>query len=189
MHFLHVKFACDGQPFPSLNGRPGFTLSQCRCSQNIVVDDLLPMIPQPAYDERVECVLDAARALAVWWNPGSISLKVQRIVDKSFMALTPKAVAFAYAFFRAKCMHVSIMTAMVPLTARLRHSSLSGWPWDTTKIIEYGWNFGRRLEWPDVAPAVQKANEHSRVVVVVPEVLHRLKHCHHGPKTEIFYYQ
>ncbi|KAL6723814.1 hypothetical protein Aduo_018780 [Ancylostoma duodenale] len=189
MHFLHVKFACDGQAFPSVNGRPGFPLTQCRCSQNIVVGDLLPMVPQPAYDERVECVLDAARALAVWWGPGSISLKVQRIVDKSYMALTPKAVAFAYAFFRAKCMHVSIMTAMVPLTARLRHNSLSGWPWDTTNIIEYGWNLGRRLEWPEVAPAVQKASEHSRVVVVVPEVLHRLKHCHHGPKTEIFYYQ
>ncbi|KIH59824.1 hypothetical protein ANCDUO_09932 [Ancylostoma duodenale] len=59
MHFLHVKFACDGQPFPSVSGRPGFPLTQCRCSQNIVVGDLLPMVPQPAYDERVECVLDA----------------------------------------------------------------------------------------------------------------------------------
>ncbi|KAL6733086.1 hypothetical protein Aduo_003770 [Ancylostoma duodenale] len=66
-------------------------------------------------------------------------------------------------------MHVSIMKAMAPLTTRLRHSSLSGWPWDTTKIIEYGWNLGRRLEWPDMAPAVQKANEHSRVIVLVPE--------------------
>ncbi|EYC14761.1 hypothetical protein Y032_0039g140 [Ancylostoma ceylanicum] len=85
-------------------------------------------------------------------------------------------------------MHTSIMTTFVPVMARLRHSSLSGWPY-TTKIIEYGWNLERRLEWLEVAPAVQKENEHSCVVVVVPEVLHRLNHCHHGPKTELFYYQ
>lgn len=29
MNSLHVKFRCDGQPFPSLNGRPGFPLSTC----------------------------------------------------------------------------------------------------------------------------------------------------------------
>ncbi|KAK6033275.1 hypothetical protein OSTOST_00503 [Ostertagia ostertagi] len=100
MHFLHVMFKCDGQPFPAVDGRSGFMLHQCRCSRSICVGDLLPMVPQPAREERVACVLDAARVFAIWWGTGSISLKVQSIVDKSFLANSPKAVGYAYAFFR-----------------------------------------------------------------------------------------
>nr|CDJ92637.1 unnamed protein product [Haemonchus contortus] len=114
MHFLHVKFRCDGEPFPALEGRAGFPLETCRCSRNTFVKDVLSEVPQPACEERIECVLDAARVLSIWWDPGSISLKVQHIMDRSYQVLRPKAVGFAYAFFRHRCLHVGIMAGTVP---------------------------------------------------------------------------
>ncbi|VDO20406.1 unnamed protein product [Heligmosomoides polygyrus] len=79
-----------------------FPLSTCQCSQQLVVRDLLVNVPQPAAHERIECVLDAARVLAVWWGPGSIALKGQRIVDRNYLALSTKAMGVAYAFFKAR---------------------------------------------------------------------------------------
>ncbi|VDO85689.1 unnamed protein product [Haemonchus placei] len=189
MHFLHVKFRCDGQPFPALEGRAGFPLETCRCSRNTFVKDMLSEVPQPACEERIECVLDAARVLSIWWDPGSISLKVQRIMDRSYQVLRPKAVGFAYAFFRHRCLHVGIMAGTVPQKALFCHSQIQGWSLDLTRIIEYGWRIGRQMEWKHVEQSVQKAQEHSRTVVVVPEVLHRLKHCLTSSRTVIFYYK
>ncbi|KAK6033274.1 hypothetical protein OSTOST_00502 [Ostertagia ostertagi] len=59
------------------------------------------------------------------------------------------------------------MAGLVPQEAVLRHSLLSGLPWDTTRIIEYGWSIARQLEWSNICSTVQGANEHPRVVVVV----------------------
>lgn len=57
--------------------------------------NLLPDVPLPAGNERVECVLDAARIFAIWWDAGSISRKVQKIVDKSALAISTRAVGMA----------------------------------------------------------------------------------------------
>ncbi|KAK6059014.1 hypothetical protein COOONC_03390, partial [Cooperia oncophora] len=189
MHFLHVGFRCDGQPFPAVEGRASFPLDSCRCSRTTRVGQLLSVVPQPACDERIECVLDAARVLAIWWDSGSVSLKVQRIMDKSYKVLTPKAIGFAYAFFRHRCLHVSIMAGTVPQEAPLRHSQLPGWPCDATRVIEYGWRIAKNLEWETIAQSVQYGQEHGRIVVVVPEVLHRIKFCHTSPNMAIFYYK
>ncbi|KAK5971671.1 hypothetical protein GCK32_006177 [Trichostrongylus colubriformis] len=189
MHFLHVQFRCDGQPFPAIEGRAGFQLNSCRCSRSTYVKDLLPDIPPPALDERVECVLDAARVLSIWWDVGSISLKVQRIMDRSYKVLKPKAVGFAYAFFRHRCLHVAIMAGSVPQGAPFRHTSLYDWICDSTRIIEYGWRIAKQVEWPQVALTVQSGQEHNRIVLVIPEVLHRIKHCLMGPNTIVFYYK
>ncbi|KAK6056783.1 zinc knuckle [Cooperia oncophora] len=189
MHFLHVRFKCDGQSFPSVDGRPGFDLSRCRCSQKTTVSDLIPSVPPPASAERVQCVLDAARVLAIWWGPGSIMCKAQRIADSSYLALHPKAVAVAYSFFRSRCSHVAIMSGLVPQEARFNHTTLSGWPWDTNRIIQYGWHLSRTMEWSDVSQKIMSANEHSRVVILVPEVLRRLTFCLKGPRTTMFYYR
>ncbi|VDO76537.1 unnamed protein product [Heligmosomoides polygyrus] len=64
MHFLHLRFRCDGQPFPAVDGRPGFSILSCRVSQMTLVSDLLPTVPPLAAEENVECVMDAARVLA-----------------------------------------------------------------------------------------------------------------------------
>ncbi|VDO61993.1 unnamed protein product [Haemonchus placei] len=48
MHFFHVKFLCDGQPFPALDGRAAFPLETCRCSRNTFVKDILSEVVQPA---------------------------------------------------------------------------------------------------------------------------------------------
>ncbi|KAK5974308.1 hypothetical protein GCK32_006545, partial [Trichostrongylus colubriformis] len=189
MHFLHVQFRCDGQPFPAIEGRAGFQLNSCRCSRSTYVKDLLPDIPPPAVDERVECVLDAARVLSIWWDVGSISLKVQRIMDRSYKVLKPKAVGFAYAFFRHRCLHVAIMAGSVPQGAPFRHTSLFDWICDSTRIIEYGWRIAKQVEWPQVALTEQSGQEHNRIVLVIPEVLHRIKHCLMGPNTIVFYYK
>ncbi|KAK6036274.1 hypothetical protein COOONC_26221 [Cooperia oncophora] len=111
MHFLHVGFRCDGQPFPA---------------SYYSVGQLLSVVPQPACDERIECVLDAARVLAIWWDSGS---------------------------------------------------------------VEYGWRIAKNLEWETIAQSVQYGQEHGRIVVVVPEVLHRIKFCHTSPNMAIFYYK
>ncbi|KAK6062095.1 hypothetical protein COOONC_00244 [Cooperia oncophora] len=178
MHFLHVGFRCDGQPFPAVEGRGSFPLDSCRCSRTTRVGQLLSVVPQPACDERIECVLDAARV------PSDM-----RIMDKSYKVLTPKAIGFAYAFFRHRCLHVSIMAGTVPQEAPLRHSQLPGWPCDATRVIEYGWRIAKKLEWETIAQSVQNGQEHGRIVVVVPEVLHRIKFCHTSPNMAIFYYK
>ncbi|XGW28157.1 hypothetical protein V3C99_008173, partial [Haemonchus contortus] len=189
MHFLHVRFKCDGQSFPSVEGRPGFPLSSCRCSQQITVSDLLPSVPPPAAGERIQCVLDAARVLAIWWGEGSVSCKVQRIMDSSSLALNPKSVAVAYCFFRFRCSHVALMSGMVPQEARFNHTILPGWPWDTSRIIQYGWHMARSMEWSTIRPVVANANEHGRTVILVPDVLRRLTFCRKGPRTTMFYYR
>ncbi|KAK6018546.1 zinc knuckle [Ostertagia ostertagi] len=189
MHFLHVRFKCDGQSFPSIDGRPGFSLSACRCSQKTTVSDLIPSVPPPAAGERVQCVLDAARALAIWWGEGSISCKVQRIVNSSYLALNPKSVAVAYCFFKSRCSHVALMSGMVPQDARFNHTILPGWPWDTSRIIQYGWHMARSLEWSTISSVVSNANEHARTVILVPDVLRRLTFCRKGPRTTLFYYR
>ncbi|KIH58474.1 hypothetical protein ANCDUO_11320 [Ancylostoma duodenale] len=188
MHFLHMQFRCDGQSFPSIEGQPGFPLPSCRCSQTIVAGDLIPTLPQPAFDERIECVLDAARVLAIWWGQGSISQKVHYITDRTVFALNPKAVGYAYAFFRTRCNHISIMSAAVPREAKFHHSMIAGWPWDITCIAEYGWRISQELEW-SAAEKVIRSDEHGRVAVIIPEVLTRLKHCLSGPKTTFYTYR
>lgn len=56
-----------------------------------------------------------------------------------------------------------------------------------TRIIEFGFEIGRSVEWTAVKASI--ADEHSRIVIVVPEVLARLRHCLHGPNTVFFYYR
>ncbi|KAL6737710.1 hypothetical protein Aduo_011329 [Ancylostoma duodenale] len=77
------------------------------------------------------------------------------------------------------------MTAMVPKEAKFRHSTITGWPWDVTRIAEYGWRIDQDLEWY-TAEKMVRSDEHGRVAVVIPEVLTRLKHFLAGSKT-IFY--
>ncbi|KAL6724148.1 hypothetical protein Aduo_019063 [Ancylostoma duodenale] len=165
----------------------GFPLASCRCSQAIVAGDLMPSLPQPAFDERLECVLDAARVLAIWWGQGSISQKMHLMdMDRSVLALNPKSVGYAYAFFRSRC--ISIMTAMVPKGAKFRHSPIFGWPWDVTRIAEYGWRISQELEWYSAERTV-RSDEHGRVAMIIPEVLTRLKHCLAGLKTTFYTYR
>ncbi|VDP33292.1 unnamed protein product [Heligmosomoides polygyrus] len=114
MHFLHLQFKCDGQPFPAVEGRLGFPLTGYRVSQRTTAKDLLPKVPKPAADERLECVLDVARVLALWWGSGSVSVKVKKIRDKNCLAINPKSVAVAYAFFKSRCSHVAAMAGLVP---------------------------------------------------------------------------
>ncbi|VDP42038.1 unnamed protein product [Heligmosomoides polygyrus] len=188
-HFLHVRFRCMGQQFPETNGRRGFQLSTCCCSRELVVKDLLMAVPSPAAEERIECVLDAARILTLWWGPDSISKKVQWICDRNHLALNIKAVGVACAFFRAKCSYVLLMCGLLPQSSRLRHPLLKGWPYDVTRIVEYGFEIGRRLDWSAAAPTATLSDEHTRVIVVVPECLTSLKHCMAGPHTTFFFYR
>ncbi|VDP37744.1 unnamed protein product [Heligmosomoides polygyrus] len=151
----------------------------------------LPHVPQPAAEERIECVLDAARVLAIWWGPGSISAKSQRIMDRHYLALSTKAMGVAYAFFRTRCSHVLLagMAGLVSPKARIRHSLVSGWPWDMTRVVEYGSEIGRRLEWSAVVLTVTLSDEHSRIALVIPECLTRLKHCRGSSELVFFYYK
>ncbi|VDL67784.1 unnamed protein product [Nippostrongylus brasiliensis] len=189
MHFLHMTFQCDGQPFPAVEGRPGFPLYPCRCGRRTEVCDLLPAVPPPAAEDKIECVLEAARVLSIWWGSGSISMKCQRIMNKAFLSINPKAVAVAYSFFKMMCTHVAIMSGLVPLDARLNHKRIPGWPWDITRIVEYGWNMGRSMEWMVEAQSLAEENQHARTIVLVPEVLHRLTFCGKGSKTTLFHHR
>ena len=57
-----------------------------------------------------------------------------------------------------------------------------------TRIAEYGWKISERLEW-DAAEKMPKSDEHSKIAVIIPEVLTRLKHCHIGPRTTFYCYR
>ncbi|KAK6028267.1 hypothetical protein OSTOST_05691 [Ostertagia ostertagi] len=160
-------------PSAPLIGRSSFKLDQCHCSRSIRVGDLVSMVPQAAREETVACVLDAARIFATWWDTSSISLEVQRIVDKSFLAINPEAIG------------ASLQKVVLQFTDK---SLISGWQWDTTKTIEFGWSIACQPEWSDICLTVEDANEHPRVVVAMPEVLHRLQHCL-STRTRFFYYK
>ncbi|RCN47701.1 hypothetical protein ANCCAN_06266 [Ancylostoma caninum] len=146
LHFLHMQFRCSGQPFPAVEGRPDFALHGCRCSSTIVASDLIPTILPPAADVRVECVLDAARILSIWSSTGSNTAKQQAILDPSVKVLNPRALAHAYVFFRHRCSHIAMMTALVPPGSTLRHRSLMGWPYDVVHMIEIGWRMSLKIE-------------------------------------------
>ncbi|VDO61008.1 unnamed protein product [Heligmosomoides polygyrus] len=83
--------------------------------------------------------------------------------------LNPRAVAYAYAFFRHRCAHVAPMSSAVPANSNLRHSNIVGWPYDVPRIIEC-------------------ASFVSGIVVVVPETLHRLRWAKGHTRTQFFYY-
>ncbi|VDP45495.1 unnamed protein product [Heligmosomoides polygyrus] len=122
-------------------------------------------------------------------GPGSISAKSQRIMDRHYLALSTKAMGVAYAFFRTRCSHVLLMAGLVSPKARIRHSLVSWWPWDMTRVVEYGFEIGRRLEWSAVAPTVTLSDEHSKIALVIPECLTRLKHCRGSSELVLFYYK
>ncbi|KAK6038313.1 hypothetical protein COOONC_24182, partial [Cooperia oncophora] len=83
----------------------------------------------------------------------------------------------------------SVERRLCQMEAPLRHSQFPGWPCDATRVIEYGWRIAKKLEWETIAQSVQYGQEHGRIVVVVPEVLHRIKFCHTSPNMAIFYYK
>ncbi|KAL6730447.1 hypothetical protein Aduo_001423 [Ancylostoma duodenale] len=88
--------------------KPGFSAEG---RQQLLKDYLVKNRGSDAVDER-ELWKSAATRVRF------ISQKVHQIVDRSVLALNPRAVGYAYAFFRSRCNHVSIMTAMVPKEAK-----------------------------------------------------------------------
>ncbi|EYC16809.1 hypothetical protein Y032_0032g2506 [Ancylostoma ceylanicum] len=189
LHFLHVQFRCSGQPFPAVDGRPGFALDGCRCSASIVASDLIPTLLPPAADVRIECVLDAARVLSIWSSTGSISAKQQAILDPSVKMLNPRALAHAYVFFRHRCSHIAMMTALVPPGSALRHKGLMGWPYDVVHMIEIGWRMSLKIEWKELSRDPNWGQEHRQIVIVVPDILHRLRWTKGHTHTQFFYYR
>ncbi|VDO33242.1 unnamed protein product [Heligmosomoides polygyrus] len=110
MNLLHVRFRCSGQPFPALDGKPSFSLEECRCSASIVAKELIPVLLFPASDHRVDCAIDPARILSIWASAGSISAEHKAILDSS-VKVNLHAVAYEYAFFRHRCAHVALMSS------------------------------------------------------------------------------
>ncbi|WKX98818.1 hypothetical protein Q1695_014030 [Nippostrongylus brasiliensis] len=70
MHCLHGRFRCQGQPLPLLPSVPQMPI-QCNVSGTITAGELIPDLPEPALSHRVECVLEAARCLAIWQGVGT----------------------------------------------------------------------------------------------------------------------
>lgn len=188
MHCLHVEFRCQGQRMPALPGVPSMNLPECNVGSSVVAGDLIPTLPQPAYDHRVENVLEAARVIAIWQGCGSLAEKIRWILDPQQKRITPKSVGLAYAFFRARCMHVAIMASTVPKDGILRHARLTGWQCDTVHILELGWRLSSQSVWNE---AVQKSIgfEHRKVLMVVPHNMRSLKRINGFKDTKVFYYR
>ncbi|RCN42760.1 hypothetical protein ANCCAN_11243, partial [Ancylostoma caninum] len=81
MHFLHGQFRCMGQPFPMIPDHPmtADVASKCHCSGMIRAVNLIPTLPAPACDHRIENVLEAARVLAIWNGSGTLKEKLRWI--------------------------------------------------------------------------------------------------------------
>ena len=188
MHCLHARFRCQGQPLPLLEGVPQIDMSQCSCSAVITAGELIADLPQPAHSHRVECVLEGARVIAIWQGCGTLAEKVAWILDPFHRRVTPKSVALSYAFFRSRCLHVSVMAGAVPPDGIMRHPEISGWSCDITQIFEAGWRIATRISWKTAQSAVGR--EHRKMLILVPECLHRLKFAAQGQRdTKLFHYK
>ncbi|EYB91080.1 hypothetical protein Y032_0210g2117 [Ancylostoma ceylanicum] len=191
MHFLHGQFRCMGQPFPMIPDHPGLTAdvaSKCHCSGLIRAVNLIPTLPAPASDHRVENVLEAARVLAIWNGSGTLTEKLRWIQDPYHRRITARSVALAYSFFKTRCLHISLFATTVPADAVMRHGQVFGWPYDLAEIFEIGWRISTKTNWKDVKESLQ--NEHQKIILIIPEILRRLKFCSNKLKsTDVFYYK
>ncbi|KAL6737984.1 hypothetical protein Aduo_011585 [Ancylostoma duodenale] len=176
MHFLHGKFRCMGQPFPVMPDHPGLTPdigTRCHCSTSIRAVDLIPSLPAPACDHGVENVLEAARIFAIWNGSGTLAEKLRWIQDAFHRKIIARSVALAYSFFKTRCLHVSLFATTIPANAVMRHAQVCGWPYDLTEMFEIGWRLSGKTSWKDVKDSWQ--SEHQKVILIIPEVLRRLK--------------
>ncbi|KAK6059634.1 hypothetical protein COOONC_02733 [Cooperia oncophora] len=188
MNCLHGCFRCQGQPLPILEGVPQLDVSKCHCSASIVAGDLISTLVQPAAAHRVDCVLEGARVIAIWQGCGTLSEKIAWICDPLHRRITPRSVALSYAFFRSRCLHISVMAGMVSADDIMRHWPISGWHCDVPTIFELGWRISTRTTWQVAREAV--GAEHRKMVIVVPDCLHRLKQVGSQLRdTKIFYYK
>lgn len=166
---------------------PPIDASRCNCSATIVVGDLIPETPQPANHHRVDCVLEGARVIAIWQGAGSRAEKAAWILDPFHRRITPRSVALSYAFFRSRCVHVSVF-AGIHANGIMRHANVCGWSCDTSRIFELGWSLACRTTWTGPDGLIGK--EHRRILLVVPENLHRLKFAAGGAKDlRVFFYR
>lgn len=102
--------------------------------------------------------------------------------------ITARSVGLAYAFFRTRCLHVSLMSTTVPWNAIMRHAQTSGWLFDAVTIFEVGWNIATRTLWADVRDDVTK--EQQKCLLLIPEMLRRLNWFNRQLKdVDIFYYR
>ncbi|VDO25185.1 unnamed protein product [Heligmosomoides polygyrus] len=172
MHFLHAQFRCQGQPFPCQGIRAFPQIN----------------VPQPASDHRVETVLEAARVLAIWNGIGTLTDEVKWTCDPFHRRVTPPSVGLAYAFFRTRCLHISICTSMVLHDAIMKPNQIQGWFYDMTEIFEIGWKIAKTTDWHLVRTEIGK--EQHKALVVVLETLRRLKHLQRSIKNvDVFYYR
>ncbi|VDL69682.1 unnamed protein product [Nippostrongylus brasiliensis] len=145
-HILHAQFRCRGQEFPAVNGSPSFPMSTC-CVQ--------------------------ARLLSIWSGLGSISNKVQQIMNPAVKRIDPRSVGFA----------------LVEPASTMRHGHVSGdWTIDFERIFELGWNIARRMVWEDVKTDGILEKIHNRVLVVIPTMLARMRFMSGSTRTRFFYY-
>ncbi|RCN49896.1 integrase core domain protein [Ancylostoma caninum] len=187
MNCLHAKFRCQGQKLPILDGVPQIDLSACNCSLRLTAGDMIPQLPQPAHSHGVECVLEGARIVAIWQGTGTLAEKIQWILDPSRRRITPRSVALSYAFFQAQCLHISVMSTTVT-NGIMRHAPIMGWTGDTTRTFELGWSMATKIAWPTARNSIGK--EHRKVLLVIPDNLHRLKFAASGLKdTKAFFYR
>lgn len=186
MDCLHGQFRCQGQPLPIMPGVPQTPL-QCCISSTLTAGELIPELPEPALSHHVETVIEAARCIAIWQGVGTRAEKVKWITDPDHRRITPKSVALAYAFFKSRCVHVAVMSSVVPKNGIMRHAHIPGWGGDITHIFESAWRIASNLSWEAAKGAVGK--EHRKVVVVVPQSLRALKRVNGLRDTLIFYYK
>lgn len=61
---------------PALSGVKSMNRSKCDVGSGVMAGNLIPTLPQPVYDHRVENVLEAARVIAIWQGYGSLAKKI-----------------------------------------------------------------------------------------------------------------
>ncbi|XGW34049.1 hypothetical protein V3C99_018091 [Haemonchus contortus] len=177
----------DARTFRRLKESRVFSLANCCLSKTLTAGDLITL-PHPARSTPTECVQNAGRAITIWTQPGSVALKVQRIMNLDDKVNDPRALDFAYAVFRNKCAHISNMARAIEPASIMRHGSLGGWTTVSKRNFELGWLIARKIERNNFDTSSMLDRVHNRILIVVPIVLRRMAWMSGGNRARVFFY-
>ncbi|EYC15596.1 hypothetical protein Y032_0036g3235 [Ancylostoma ceylanicum] len=63
-----------------------------------------------------------------------------------------------------------------------------GWPYDVVHMIEIGWRMSLKIKWKELPRDPNWGYENRQIIIIVPDILHRLRWAKGHTRTQFFYY-